>query len=386
MMFSQRRRRHDWFLRLLLIVIGTFSSVVCLQHKAPTTLINEAELKKAIYSGRVYQQANFLTEEQVQTVLAEVEEMESNGGFERSGLSNTLQKNQTFGYNDRSICVVPWFIRALEQKDNREIPSRIQQLQVELSKALNRPTMMDTSLSHECYYSKSEVGSKLPRHMDERHEELKGAKGWLRTSRRSLSWLVYLSDVDWTLEENGGALRSWPQAKYEQYDSTHEGNLQVGWLQGSHSTPVYLDSWLPVKGVVQEGTIPEPHCILYVLEKGERKFITRPWLNDSLQGMTAGDFLKAWKQQDMASDQCSLFVSSDAAKEFSLLEDRQSWDEGKEPSGTVPLDIVPLRGSLVVFDSVTLPHQVEVIKAGTRIALAGWFHEETQPFPTHFYS
>ena len=376
---------------LLIAVLSSaasFSGVFSLQQTA-NNLINVSELKKAIYSGRVYQQTDFLTEDQVQTVLSEVKELEATGGFERKGLSNTaIMKNQTFGHQDRSIAVVPWFIRALEGNDDRDIPSRIRQLQVALSNTLNRPTMMDTSLSHECYYSKSEVGSRLPRHMDERHEELKGAKGWLRPSRRSLSWLIYLSDPNWTLEEHGGALRSYPQAKYGSYDSTHEGNLQVGWLQGSSkkSEPVYLDSWLPVKGIVEEGTVPEPHCILYVLEKGERTFITRPWLNDALQGMTAPDFLKAWKQQDMSSDQCSLFVSSDAARQFTLLEDRVSWDEGKDPDGSVPVDVVPLRGSLVVFDSVTLPHQVEVIKAGTRVALAGWFHEERQPFPADFYA
>ena len=38
-----------------------------------------------------------------------------------------------------------------------------------------------------------------------------------------------------------------------------------------------------------------------------------------------------------------------------------------------------MAGTLVVFDSVTLPHQVQPI-TGTRqrIAATGWFHEDSQ--------
>ena len=37
-----------------------------------------------------------------------------------------------------------------------------------------RPTMADISLGHESYFSRSLPGSKLARHLDERHEETKG--------------------------------------------------------------------------------------------------------------------------------------------------------------------------------------------------------------------
>jgi hypothetical protein len=363
-----------------------------LQQQNTAPLLNIDAVKQAIYSGRVYQQQAFLTEHQVQTILAEVKAFEASRGFERKGLSNTVQKNQTFSYNDRSVCVVPWFIKALEEKDDRDVPRLIRRLQTTLSEAFNRPSMMDTSLSHECYYSKSEVGSRLPRHMDSRHEELKGAKGWLQPSRRSLSWLIYLSDPGWTLEQNGGALRTYPQQflaeESSTFDSTHLGNLQVGWLFGSDQKvrPVYLDSWLPVMGVVSEGVIPEPHCVLYTLEGGETQYITRPWLNDAVQGMTVSEFINAWAKQDSTSEQCTLFVSSENARRFTLLEDRSAWDAGQDPRGSTVIDIVPQRGSLVIFDSVTVPHQVEFIKDGTRVALAGWFHEATQEFPENFYS
>ena len=362
------------------------------QEKKAAPLLEVEELKRAIHSGRVFQKNNFLNEDQVQAVLAEVGELEAKGGFERKGLSNTVAKNQTFDKKlDRSICPIPWFFDALEGKDNRAVPSLIRELQLTLSHALNRPEIADLSISHECYYSKSEVGSRLPRHMDERHEELKGAKGWLVPSRRSISWLIYLSDSDWDLDKNGGALRSFPQRQLE-YDATHDGNLQIGWLSEDNrsSKLVYLDSWFPVKGVVgPDGSTPgpEPHCILYTLDgQGNRDQLTRPYLTDQLQGMTTPGFLKACAQNDsIESQQPILFFKAEVARQFALLEDRASWDEGGFPTGSEIVDTVPLRGSLVVFDSVKVPHEVQLIHTGTRVALAGWFHEKTQEFPNIYY-
>lgn len=360
-------------------------------------LLDVDRLRRTIARGRVYQHENFLVDEEVQIVLKEVKEMESKNKFQRKGLSNTvLGQNQTFDAKlDRSICPVPWFQDALEGKDTRVIPDRLRQLQLFLSQILDRPTMASTTSGHECYYSKSEVGSRLPRHMDERHEETKGAKGWLAPTRRSLSWLIYLSTPsDWTLEENGGALRTYPQKLVEYAPSTHDGNLQVGWLVGDGKTiptsqAVYLDSWHPVIGVVAEGIVPEPHCVLYkVNEDGEKQVLTQPWLTEQLQGLAQMDFMKLCAEHD-ASDILNeaplLFLKSAYAKAFSPLEDRAAWDAGQDPSGSETEDIVPLRGSLVVFDSVQLPHQVEIIGSGTRMALAGWFHENTQEFPESFF-
>ena len=270
--------------------------------------------------------------------------------------------------------------------------------------------------------------------MDERHEELKGSKGYLKPSRRSISWLIYLSDpVDWTLRENGGALRSFPQKQFQvnqedsnnallnKVDSTHDGNLQIGWLlpddSGTTSATkrVYLDSWYPITstgGVTNaqvdpsgattaaaatDNIIPEYHCILYTVNENsnndtnERQYITQPWLSDSIQGMTISDFINEFAKMDSSKNnrgeqQPMLFTSPQVAKRFALLEDRNLWDTTNgDPVGSYVEDIIPLRGSLVVFDSVTVPHQVEIIKNGTRIALAGWFHEATQSFPETYY-
>jgi hypothetical protein len=127
----------------------------------------------------------------------------------------------------------------------------------------------------------------------------------------------------------------------------------------------------------------------------EREYLTRPWLTEQLRGMPMMEFLtrraeqdakakKSNKHSDESSSSLLLFLHPQHAQQFSPLEDRFAWDNGQVPRGSETVDIVPLRGSLVVFDSVQLPHQVEMIQSGTRLALAGWFHEKTQEFPEGF--
>ena len=374
---------------------------------------NDVEaLRLAVSSGRVYQVKNFLSEPEVQSLVDDIQQLEDSGQFKPSGLSNTaLNREQNkFGQQDRTTCPVPWWNDGGGGGKHPDsvaaaAASKIMRLREFLSEALNRPTMKQPDLSHECYYSKSMKGSFLPRHMDERHEEMKGAKGWLLPSRRSVSWLLYVSDEDdtWTLEEHGGALRTFrqPTTRADQ-ESTHQGNLQVGWLlppetttttsegqqQQAPSEAVYMDSWFPFE--TPDGR-KEPFCILYTTtttvsddSKGgeeELTYVSKPWSNDVLQGMASADFIKQYQQE--------LFVSEEYADRFVLIEDRQEWDSSGDdtaPRGTIVEDTVPLRGSLVVFDSVLVPHQVETIKKGTRLALAGWFHEATQPFPENVYS
>jgi len=45
------------------------------------------------------------------------------------------------------------------------------------------------------------------------------------------------------------------------------------------------------------------------------------------------------------------------------------------------VDILPTGGTLVLFDSVAVPHEVLEVTQGTRLAIAGWFHEQQQEFP-----
>ena len=95
-----------------------------------------------------------------------------------------------------SVCTLPWWndlLLAGRSRTTTEATLRINQRRVQLAETLNRPSMLDNSLAHECYYSVSTEGSFLPRHMDERHEELKGAKGWLLPSA-AITILAQLSE------------------------------------------------------------------------------------------------------------------------------------------------------------------------------------------------
>jgi hypothetical protein len=335
-----------------------------------TSLFDEAtirHLQHEIGCGRVYQHKDFLTENEVCLLLDEIESLKES--FKKSGLSNTAQENQGFGSNDRSVCAVPWWPTALQQGQNpNTIAMKINQARLELADRLNRPTMLDAGLAHECYYSVSHAGSSLKRHMDERHEELKGPKGWLLPSRRSLSWLIYMSDDNWSLDRNGGALRTFPQADLTSpVPPQHKGNLQVGWLQDPLA-PVYLDCWH------QAAATDEPRNILYTIdENGDQIVLTDPFSSSVVVGQSLSEFLQQARM--------SLFLNEALARRFTLLENRQLWDQNGAPEGSEIVDVAPLRRSLVVFDSVLLPHQVEMIMRGNRIALAGWFHEATQEIP-----
>ena len=375
------------------------------------------QLKRDIAAGRVHQHLNFLTEAEVTALLEQADILREGGAFAASGLSNTNKGNdQNFGKEDRTVSPLPWWKDSIannheaaageanngeQQKSAAQlrigVSRKLQDLRALLSEELNRPTMAGSNtetMAHECYFSRSTGGSTLARHMDERHEETKGSRGWLLPSRRSVSWLIYLSDPNWDLERNGGALRSFPQERVNTKSGVvevgcHDGDLQVGWLLGedesSGSAPVFLDSWY--KDVAESGEV-EPHCILYTVsdETNEVEYITQPWLSEHLQGLSVSDFLKIIADAESKADpETNLFVENRFARDFRLLEDRSVWEAGEKPDGSEIVDIPPIRGSLVMFDSVSIPHEVGLVKKGTRTALAGWFHEATQTFPEGFY-
>ena len=358
-----------------LVVVRGLAAQTCDPQKLASLDVDR--LKATIQSGRAYHQSNFLSEQDVMHFLNEIDQLDEE--FERSGLSNTAAQTQGFGQQDRRVCPVPWWksmldeLRSFEEESSSQSSfhpavHQINHLRSQFAKILNRPSMLDHNLAHECYYSVSTAGATLSRHMDERHEELKGPKGWLLPSRRSLSWLIYLTDDNWSLEENGGALRTFPQVGLAANDQipSHEGNLQVGWLLESQK-PVYLNSWFIPNGS------DEPHNVLYtLLEENSVQLLSKAWLSETVHGLSVADFL--------SQEKSSLFLSGDGS-DFVLLENRKLWDEDKPPEGSHVHDIAPTRGSLVVFDSVLLPHQVEAVKKGRRVALAGWFHEATQDMP-----
>ena len=104
---------------------------------------------------------------------------------------------------------VPWWRDLIDNEwlftmEVAIVAQKVHALWAVLAEVLYRLTLLNAELGNECYYSKSTSGSTLARHMNEQHEDLKGAKGRLLLSQQSTSWLIYLSDKGWNLDRNGG--------------------------------------------------------------------------------------------------------------------------------------------------------------------------------------
>lgn len=284
--------------------------------------------------------------------------------------------------------------------------------------------MVEPELGHEAYFSIYGQGSSLKRHLDEKHEDVKGAKGWTTTSRRSISWLLYLSDDEWTTEERGGALRVYPQTEVigealnclkpgaTTPGGSHDGNLQVGWLrtfiasstdgttEGSKvvKLPVYLDT-SSVLYTLEPSLEPSMREISSTSAFWKRRDLTKEFDvhvrqrsaleakiargSTSMSTSTANNFDSSGSTaQKIFHRECFVapedFLREEESMNFVLIEDTDLWAAGGMPEGSAVVDIAPRGGRLVIFDSVILPHEVMLTKLGSRMALAGWFHEKQQ--------
>jgi len=258
----------------------------------------------------------------------------------------------------------------------------------------NRPTLVDDGLeqSHEIEYLRYGQGAFLQRHTDEHHVELKRPNGSrlpkkANASRRSITWMVYLNE-NWDTQQNGGQLRLHERAFPAANPVGSNGNdLQVGWLKSTQITgkdengstirelqeqPVFLDPFQP--GPENE------NCILYTTE-GEnlqrRNLSSKPFANIALY-LGGGDAMARKLMVENALDASRLhlidapksLVSSILVKGSSDRDDYKGEDGGEKIK-----EVSPKAGTLVVFDSVSLPHEVLVTNK-ERFGIQGWFHEK----------
>jgi Arc/MetJ-type ribon-helix-helix transcriptional regulator len=316
---------------------------------------------KAISSGHVFVKENFLSLSLSKKLQEDIQQRVQEGRFKTSGLTNrALGENQAFDRKrDREISAID--LNSDKTSKAMELVGKVVlNVQSQLSVVLDRPSLKSNMCAHECYFSRSLPGALLPRHVDERHEEIKGSKGWSTPSRRSISWLIYLSSAD----VEGGELRSFPQIlPVDGKVGANDGNLQVGWLtvvNGSKTVPVFLDCWR-ADGLAAS---------LYYYSEGQgRRYITRDFaLRDELGVLRP---ISSYEN----------LVNKTQFGDFFAVEDVNRWHEGEIPAGSKLVDIAPYRGTFVAFDSVSLPHQVLPVKNGERLALAGWFHELQQEYP-----
>ena len=268
----------------------------------------------------------------------------------------------------------PFLSSTLGDVDARKkLTTKITALRSDLAKGLDRPgiDVLDYGNdNHEISYTRFGQGALLARHIDEHHEECKGIVGWSRPTRRSLSWLVYLNE-DWDANNDGGCLRTFERKTESAFSvGSRHGDLQIGWLKSTPydpiERPVFLDG--------RRGNI-SGKCALYIdSNDGQRKvYLTKEFNSDPYLFLTSDFFVQNLLIQD-----------HDLGKRFHYLEQPKSALTsylGQDPGERIK-DVAPAGGTLVVFDSVALPHEVLPTLSRERWAASGWFHEKQQPEPT----
>lgn len=320
--------------------------------------------------------------------------------FEQGEFSNFVYSKDNAGKQDHD----PWFMpsfyprRAADQGDGpfanpqvgnfaarQQIKAKMAQVKASLAHELQdlRPTLAnDVKQTHEMEYIRYGAGGFLKRHTDERHLELKRPNASRlplkpNASRRSITWLVYLNN-DWEAARDGGQLRVYERLHAATVPVGARGrDLQIGWLQavdGSRGEePVFLDPLRPA----QEGAdiTDKESCILYTCDStGQKRYLSRkPFANIALY-LGGGD--------DMARK--LMIDNPDDAKRFHLIDAPKSAVSAMLASSSATLtandgegyrDIAPATGTLVMFDSVSLPHQVLQTNR-ERFGVQGWFHEK----------
>ncbi len=213
---------------------------------------------------------------------------------------------------------------------------------------------------------------------------------------------MYLNN-DWKATEDRGALRCFPRADKTTNNvipvSVHEGNLQVGWVgEGGWQHPVFLDCFRPSWGAVLYRVVVLLLLSLLSLDNNEdhgQRILSMQDFNVPPQPINFLLFLvpeaRVTFEQISTSRLDPRFTrhppspTGDSGGDASTMttSDAVVIDDQDCPlndtGGWAILDVMSTVGTLVLFDSVTLPHLVmEVMGSRQRIAATGWFHKDSQ--------
>ena len=236
-------------------------------------------------------------------------------------------------------------------------------------------------------YTRFGPGAYLQRHIDEHHEELKGPAGWSTPTRRSLSWLIYFNE-QWNVDRSGGALRCYERAVQppsHRVGARGTGDLQIGWLRATMDDPVERPVFLNAQYWGDSST-GGANCALFVDDSTDStgiRYISKPFHANPTLFVAGSEYLvqQLWMKR------------RDDAPRFHLLEPPKSritdwWTalvskNGAKNEEECPVEVPPLAGTLVVFDSVSLPHEVLPTVDRERWAASGWMHEDQQHVETH---
>ena len=362
----------------LLVLCESLSAVAALQPQQGKQLSNK--VYETILSGRIAVVHDFLSQDEVSGLRNDAQDLYANDKFSRPSDYGTTSKVDPA--KDRAVFrVSQWKLRDNGRYDlRRQLGDRMADVRSELAANLGRPGL-DRGKSLEYGYGSTEIsysrfgpGAFLKKHLDEHSEELKGRDGWAKPTRRSVSWLVYLND-SWKTAD-GGQLRCYerkvsPALGGVPVGSRPNGDLQVGWIKGQREElPVFLDA---KRRDVQDD------CAMYIVDPITQRveYITDNFDPHPILYVAGGEELVKRiliKRRDLAAD-------------FQLIEPPQSgFSQLSDGGGTIihhddtlVADIEPTAGTLVLFDAVSLPHEVLSTKTRTRWAISGWYHEDQQP-------
>jgi Rps23 Pro-64 3,4-dihydroxylase Tpa1-like proline 4-hydroxylase len=373
----------------------------------PSPLLSSSDVAK-IANGGVAVLPGFVPADLVERMRADAKQLQKKGAFRPDGLTNyALGDSEKQGFTpaasrqtfraEASGSQQSWLLSDLGDYSTRiEFDDLLAELRKQLAADLHRPTLLNSDDQQkdrqrtEITYNWYEPGAKLGRHLDEHHEETKGPMGWRYPTRRSVTWLVYLND-DWKKNE-GGALLCHPRRGHDgtftDDDGTntidcgpigsHEGNIQVGWMDDH--TPVYLDAFRESGGTaLYSCKVPSKRAasVSSIDATYERVYWSKRDFDVPAQPIDFGSFLpKAVKprfEQISTASKDPRFANKNAPSTLVAKTSATTNDTTNE------LEVTPSGGTLVLFDSVTLPHSVlEVTGNRQRIAATGWFHEDSQ--------
>ena len=345
----------------------------------PATSILPPGTIEQIQAGRAVVVSNWLPPEEAAALCADQIACLEAGHFKEfisnihSGtilsMPSFLSSGKDFGFADPAVGNF-----AVRQ----QFKARMAAVKAALAKQLqDRPSLANDisyeTKTHEIQYLHYRPGAQVFRHVDEKHVELKRPNGSRLpkkpgATRRSVTWLVYLNN-DWDPRNDGGQLRLHERAQPSTHVGALDQNLQVGWLRATGKDgeqPVFLD---PFRGAGPEGET----CMLYTCDAGgsKRDLSREPFANAVLQ-KTGGDTVASLMMDDPVD--ARRFHLIDAPKTIASKILPSPGPEG-EDGGERVREIVPQAGTLVLFDSVSLPHEVLATKR-LRYGLQGWFHEQ----------
>lgn len=350
-------------------IFVTSALVVSTNALTTSNLLTPTDVHKIAHGG-VAVVENFLPPELVKSLRVDARSLFESGNFQPDGLTNTALSKSQQGFTSKADRQTfrggaDWTSDVGDLSARMDFRNRMAKVKEQLAMDLGRPTLKkEGEMRHEMTYNWYESGAKLGRHLDEHHEETKGVKGWLLPTRRSVTWLVYLNE-GWE-ESDGGTLRCYPRKKLSSEQvGCHEGNLQVGWLD--EDQPIFLDCFRS-SGM----------SALYRLANGERQVLTKKDFNVPSQPIEFANFLPS-----QYKDRFEQISTARLDPRFAAINGK---DKPAAQASLMPdreedyfFDILPQAGTLVVFDSVSLPHLVrEVTGKRQRIAATGWFHEDSE--------